>query len=160
MDNFLVIQYWVFRTAPEGSTVCTHAASCMPLWSAPLESIHCYSSPPSMSLSLSERYSSCFGWRSETPRGGPGLWKHRLWIIMNHNIKTHGSQLPLHSSLLHFHFSSLPLSAFFTFLLSLCSSGWPETLMYSDICDGGRGEEQDHCCCPVITVSNCGSLCD
>lgn len=60
----------------------------MPLWSAPHKSIHCYSCPTSMSLSLSGRYSSCFGWQSETPCGGPGLWKHGLWIIMDHNIKT------------------------------------------------------------------------
>lgn len=135
-----------FLTAPEGSTVCTHAVNCMPLWPAPLKSIHCYSSPPSTSLCLSE--CTCFGWWSEMPCGGPVLWKHELWIIKDDNIKTHRTQLSLHSSPLCFHFSSFPLSVFSTFLLSLCSSGWPgcfETMMCSDICNSGRGEEQKHC---------------
>lgn len=54
--NHICDMFVPFLTAPEGSTVCTHAVNCMPLWPAPLKSIHCYSSPPSMSLCLSERY--------------------------------------------------------------------------------------------------------
>lgn len=154
-----------FLTAPEGSTVCTHAVSRMPLWSAPLKSIYCYSSPPSMSASQwAVQY--MFWLMVRDALWGTGAMK--TWNVNHHGPqhKNRRPQLPLHSSLFYFHFSSLPLSVFSTSLLSLCSSGWPgccklkETLMCSDICDSERGEEQNHCCCSVITVSNCGFLCD
>ena len=50
-----------FLTAHEGSTACTHAAGCMPPWSAPLKSIHCYSSPP-LHVSVSPWAVQCLFW--------------------------------------------------------------------------------------------------
>lgn len=112
-----------FLTAPEGSTVCTHAVNCMPLWPAPLKSIHCYSSPPSMSLCLSERYMFWLMIRD-------ALWgtsAMKTWT-MNHQGRQHKNTLHCVSTFLH----------------SLCLS-FPRTMMCSDICDSGIGEEQKHC---------------
>lgn len=133
---------------------------------APLKSIHCYSSPLSMSVCLCERCATCFGWPSEMPCGGPVQWKHELWIIMEPQHKnTPVTALFVVLPILHpLFFTSLYLSfplffCPFVNVVGLVVSS-SETLMCSDICDSKRGEEQNHCCCPVIMVSNCGSLSD
>ena len=83
-NNFLAIQeswkfhcwiiwvyhFWQLLKAAQ----CAHMlqAACL-FWSAPLKSIHCYSSPPSMSVCLSEWYSTYFGWCSQMPCGGQAM---------------------------------------------------------------------------------------
>lgn len=49
-----------------------------------------------MSVCLSEGYNTCFGWRSEMPRGRAVLWKHELWIITHHKRKKHTSRCSLY----------------------------------------------------------------
>lgn len=135
-----------FLTAPEGSTVCTHAANCMPLLVRPSQ-IHPLLFIPSLHVCVS--VSGTVHILADVQRClvGNKQWKHELWIVMNNKISKHNqSHLTINYSLLCFH--SLPLSGSSTFfLLSLCSSGWPgywklrETLMCSDVCDSVRGAE-------------------
>lgn len=155
-NNFLAIQeswkfhcwiiwvyhFWQLLKAAQ----CAHMlqTACL-FWSAPLKSIHCYSSPPSMSVCLSERYSTYFGWRSEMLCGGQAIKTWTMNCNEQQNIKT--QPVTSHYKLLPFVFPLTPSGSSTFFLLSLCSSGWPgywklrETLMCSDICDSVRGAE-------------------
>ena len=103
----------------------------MTLWPAPLQSSHCYSSPPSLAL--------CLTGRSMFLLMMTNTWRvpHVQW---GQQHKTHQSPL----TLLLFPLSPSPfVSVFTTFLLSLCSSVFElrETVMCLDNRDSGRGGE-------------------
>lgn len=142
---------------------CVHTC-CRLLWSAPLKSIHCYSSLLSVCVCVSQRVVQNMFWRMlKDTSWGPSDMK--TWTMIHHGPPHRNRSVTAICPHLSFHIASTLLYFLYAvvpppFSLLVCSfAGWPsyckfwETLMCSDSVRGTR-EKQNHCRYPVITVSN------
>lgn len=150
----------LFLTAHEGSTVCTHAVSCMPLWFAP-PSIAIHPLPLCLSLSLSSTDYTLWLTLADA-LWGISIMKtgtvnhhkhtgHRLWLTALCFVPPHCAFSVLHS-FCPLVFPSLSLffcpSAHVAGLVVASS----QTLMCSDTHDSGAEDEQSYHSCSVITL--------
>lgn len=147
----------LFLTVPEGSTVCTHAVHCMLLWPRPSQ-IHPLLFVPSLHVFEPQWVVHVLA-DDQRCLVGDQCYEN----IYHESSRTKTQKHTDHSSLyipLYCGSTCLPSLCLVpsTFSVSLCSCEWPgclklkDTVMCSDICDSGRGEERKHCC---FTVALC-----